>query len=153
MDMNFGHATALRSWPSPDLLKGLWTTPSRRSTVLPIHITKLVNWLVVNWPKMIEGNAKIIGKSGDTDVRKRLNVKNIECIFSKKRYFITFYMCIGKWDWRITSQSSRQRSIQRHANPHSSPRHRPQPECRQHQKHQPHHQIDNHVILRILDPG
>lgn len=48
---------------------------------------------------------------------------------------------------------TRQRPIQRHANPGSSPRHRPQPERGQHQKHRPHHQIDNHIILRVLDPG
>lgn len=48
---------------------------------------------------------------------------------------------------------TRQRPIHRHANPHSCPGHSTQPERRQHQKHRSHHQIDNHVILRILDPG
>lgn len=47
---------------------------------------------------------------------------------------------------------ARQRPFHRHTNPHSSPHHRPQPERRQHQKHRPHHQINNHIILRILDP-
>lgn len=46
-----------------------------------------------------------------------------------------------------------QRPIYRHPNPHSSPCHRPQPERRQNQKHRPHNQINNHIILRILDPG
>lgn len=41
-------------------------------------------------------------------------------------------------------------TILSHLNP---ARQRSRPECRQHQKHRPHHQIDNHVILRILDPG
>jgi len=38
-------------------------------------------------------------------------------------------------------------------NPDPSPHHCPQPESRQHQKHRPHHQINNHVILRILGLG
>lgn len=48
---------------------------------------------------------------------------------------------------------TRQRAIHRHTDPHSSSRHRTQPERRQHQKHRPHHQINNHVILCILNPG